>query len=358
VVAVGSVVNGQRQIQNVAPGVISSASTDAVNGSQLYLVAAGVTSLGTSTAAALGGGSTFNSATGAVSNPTYNVAGGTQNNVGAALAALNTEVSASSAPNAVLYDNTGKTSVTLGGVGAAAPVALGNVAAGAVTATSTDAVNGSQLYTTNQQVAATTATANSALATAGLGWNVTAQGANTTNVAPGGTVDFNNSDGNVVVSKSATSNNVTVNLAPNLTATSLTAGNAALSTSGLTIIGGPNGAVSVSGSGLNNGGNTIGNVGAGAVSASSTDAVNGSQLYSVSQAANAGWNVASAASGNGVATNTGAAANVAPGRHAPHRWSPEQYRPRQRRQRGDRQHGGQQRRGRDLRWRQRHGLTD
>ncbi|WP_159068985.1 hypothetical protein, partial [Burkholderia metallica] len=44
-------------------------------------------------------------------------------------------------------------SVTLGGAGAAAPVALKNVAAGAVSADSTDAVNGSQLYGASQSVA-------------------------------------------------------------------------------------------------------------------------------------------------------------------------------------------------------------
>jgi autotransporter adhesin len=53
---------------------------------------------------------------------------------------------ASMAGNAVQYDNAAHTSVTLGGVGAASAVALTNVAAGAVTATSTDAVNGSQLF--------------------------------------------------------------------------------------------------------------------------------------------------------------------------------------------------------------------
>ena len=46
----------------------------------------------------------------------------------------------------VQYDNPGHTSVTLGGVGATTPVAVNNVAAGAVTSTSTQAVNGSQLY--------------------------------------------------------------------------------------------------------------------------------------------------------------------------------------------------------------------
>jgi hypothetical protein len=50
------------------------------------------------------------------------------------------------ASDAVLYDSATHTSVTLGGVGAASAVALTNVAAGAISSTSTDAVNGSQLF--------------------------------------------------------------------------------------------------------------------------------------------------------------------------------------------------------------------
>jgi autotransporter adhesin len=54
--------------------------------------------------------------------------------------------------NAVQYDSSSRSSVTLGGTGAATPVALNNVAAGALTANSTAAVNGGQLYATNTAV--------------------------------------------------------------------------------------------------------------------------------------------------------------------------------------------------------------
>jgi autotransporter adhesin len=57
------------------------------------------------------------------------------------------------AANAVQYDDAGHTGVTLGGAGAAAPVGLHNVADGTIAASSTDAVNGGQLNTTNQNVA-------------------------------------------------------------------------------------------------------------------------------------------------------------------------------------------------------------
>ncbi|WP_224004683.1 YadA family autotransporter adhesin, partial [Paraburkholderia tropica] len=46
----------------------------------------------------------------------------------------------------VAYDDASKTSVTLGGVGSTKPVVIHNVAAGAVSVSSTDAVNGSQVY--------------------------------------------------------------------------------------------------------------------------------------------------------------------------------------------------------------------
>lgn len=54
--------------------------------------------------------------------------------------------------NAVLYDNLEKNQVTLGGVAAASPVALTNVADGAITPTSTDAINGSQLFKAKEAI--------------------------------------------------------------------------------------------------------------------------------------------------------------------------------------------------------------
>jgi autotransporter adhesin len=81
--------------------------------------------------------------------------------------------------NAVQYDNTGKTSVTLGGVGSTTPVVLTNVKDGAVNDTSTDAVNGSQLNTTNTNVTnlgnqITTNTTNIATNTTNIAGNTTA----------------------------------------------------------------------------------------------------------------------------------------------------------------------------------------
>ena len=101
-------------------------------------------------------------------------------------------------------------------------------------------------------------------------FTLTAQGANGSTVGDGSTVDLNNTDGNIVVSKESSNNNVTFNLAKDLKADSLTINN-----------GGP----VINGDGINMGGKKITNVADGDVTATSKDAVNGSQLYAVQQEA-------------------------------------------------------------------------
>jgi autotransporter adhesin len=156
-VSVGSA-GAERRITNVAAG---SAATDAVNVSQLQSQNAKVDSVATGTAAALGGGATYNPTTGAITPPSYAVGGTTFSSVGDALTNVDNRTTQNTTAisnlsgqvaNGVQYDNASHTSVTLGGTGAAAPVTLTNVAPGALNATSTDAVNGSQLNTTNQNV--------------------------------------------------------------------------------------------------------------------------------------------------------------------------------------------------------------
>ncbi|MFL9917917.1 YadA-like family protein [Paraburkholderia fungorum] len=142
-VSVGSA-GAERRVTNVAAG---AAATDAVNVSQLQSEDAKVNGIGSSTAASLGGGSTYDPATGKVTQPTYTVGGTTYNNAGDAITNL-----AGQAADSVKYDDSTHDSITLGGAGSQTPVKLGNVAAGQLTATSTDAVNGSQLYATNQNV--------------------------------------------------------------------------------------------------------------------------------------------------------------------------------------------------------------
>ena len=153
---------GARQITGVKNGGVSAASTDAINGSQLYGTSA-------STAAALGGGAGVD-ANGAVTAPTYNVGGITAHDVGTALSNIDgrttqntTDISniqnqvtnvTEATKNAITYDSDAHDKVTLGGTAAAGSggVELTNVAPGELSATSTDAVNGAQLNATNARV--------------------------------------------------------------------------------------------------------------------------------------------------------------------------------------------------------------
>ena len=126
---------GGTTLGNVKAGKVTASSKEAVNGGQLHGAASSV-------AAALGGGSAVN-ADGTVTKPVYKVGDETFSNVGDALQAAASTGGGSGAENAVKYDGTGKTSVTLGGKGAAA-VSLKNVATGVA---DTDAVNVKQLAT-------------------------------------------------------------------------------------------------------------------------------------------------------------------------------------------------------------------
>ena len=101
------------------------------------------------------------------------------------------------------------------------PTKLTGVANGEISDTSKDAVNGSQL--------------NEVKNIANKGWNLTAGGQNKTNVVPDATVDLNNTDGNIVVSKNATDNNVTFNLAKNIAVDKVTTGNTAIDNDGLKV---------------------------------------------------------------------------------------------------------------------------
>lgn len=154
VVSVGAP-GAERQLTHLAAGRIGATSTDAVNGSQLFatnaaigVVGTALTNLGGSTATHLGGGAAYDPVTGNIGAPTYNVYGSAQTTVGGAIQALQ-----NNAPLQFTTSGTPTTNdVTLVGPVSGAPVALHNVAAGAVTATSTDAVNGAQLFATNAAI--------------------------------------------------------------------------------------------------------------------------------------------------------------------------------------------------------------
>lgn len=84
-VTVDGIDAGDEVVGSVAAGEVSSTSTDAINGGQLYGTASSV-------ATALGGGSVVND-DGTISAPSYNVQGASYNNVGSAIGALDANVS-------------------------------------------------------------------------------------------------------------------------------------------------------------------------------------------------------------------------------------------------------------------------
>ena len=112
---------------------------------------------------------------------------------------------------------------------------------------------------------------------ANAGWNLTANGENRSNVAANDTVDLNNTDGNIDISKKADEDKVTFNLAKEITVDSVTAGDTTVNKDGITINNGntDNKPVSLTKDGLDNGGNKVTNVADGT---ENSDAVNLSQL--------------------------------------------------------------------------------
>lgn len=234
-VAVGNSTT-QRQITYVAKGDINANSTDAVTGAQIY-------SLSQSVADRLGGGASVNS-DGTVNAPLYKVGTGIYNNVGSALSALNTSITnteasvAGLAEDALLWDgNTSAFSANHSG----SDSKITNLAAGTLAADSTDAVNGSQLFDTNEKVDQNTAdiTTN----TDSINQNTTDIATNTTNI-------------------NSLSNSVTT-----LTDDAL-------------LWDAASGAFNAN---RNGNASKIINVAAGDLSEDSTDAVNGSQLYETNQ---------------------------------------------------------------------------
>ena len=222
------------KITNVLAGTVSSASTDAINGSQLH-------GLSSSIATYLGGGATV-SDSGVFSSPTYNIDGNDYTNVGAALDAINTSLS-DSLGDALLWDST--TGAFSAKHGSTASV-ITNVADGAVSDSSSDAVNGSQLYDVS----------NSVVDVLGGGAGV-------------------NTDGSISAPTYTIANTDYDNVGDALNALDTTLDDAML----WDATAGENGAFSASHDGS---ASKITNVAAGTISDTSTDAVNGAQLHGVS----------------------------------------------------------------------------
>ncbi|ECR1057886.1 autotransporter adhesin SadA [Salmonella enterica] len=248
-VAVGNSIT-QRQITYVAKGDINANSTDAVTGAQIY-------SLSQSVADRLGGGASVNS-DGTVNAPLYKVGTGIYNNVGSALSALNSSITntdasvAGLADDALLWDSsTSAFSANHSG----SDSKITNLAAGTLAADSTDAVNGSQLFDTNEKVDQNTAD---------ITTNTDSINQNTTDIA----------------ANTASINQNTTDIATNTTNINSLSNSVTTLTDDALLWDGSASAFSANHSGSDS---KITNLAAGTLAADSTDAVNGSQLFATNE---------------------------------------------------------------------------
>ncbi len=272
------------KLTNVANGTVSSTSKDAVNGSQLHGVSNSISKV-------LGGNATVN-ADGTVSMT--NIGGTGANTVHDAIQAINntavqakttvtagdniTVTAGKNADGSTNYTVATAKDVTFDTVNVGGVKIDGNsnkisgLAAGDVSANSTDAVNGSQLYATNQNVANNAANIAKGLNFGGdSGNNFNRQLGSTVNVVGGATGKLTDNNIGVVSNGSDT---LTVKLAKDIdlgSDGSVKVGNTTVNNQGVSITGGP----SMTQSGIDAGGQQISNVAAGT---NGTDAVNLNQL--------------------------------------------------------------------------------
>lgn len=152
-----------------------------------------------------------------------------------------------------------------------------NVGAGRITATSNDAVNGSQLYQAYYNA----------------GFNIQNNDKETSRINTHGKVNFvDGKNTEVVVKDGENAANITVNLKDDITVKSVTANNVTV------------GPVTINQDGINAGDKKITNVSNGTISADSKDAVNGSQLYAAKNELNTNITKAAAAAKTEVKAGT------------------------------------------------------
>lgn len=152
-----------------------------------------------------------------------------------------------------------------------------NVGAGRITATSNDAVNGSQLYQAYYNA----------------GFNIQNNGKETSRINTHGKVNFvDGTNTKVVVKDGENAANITVDLKDDINVKSVTANNVTV------------GPVTINKDGINAGDKKITNVSNGTISADSKDAVNGSQLYAAKNELNTNITKAAAAAKTEVKAGT------------------------------------------------------
>ncbi|EAM4773394.1 autotransporter adhesin SadA [Salmonella enterica] len=262
-VAVGNSTT-QRQITYVAKGDINSTSTDAVTGAQIY-------SLSQSVADRLGGGASVNS-DGTVNAPLYEVGTGIYNNVGSALSALNTSITnteasvAGLAEDALLWDDS-TSAFSASHTGNASKIT--NLTAGTLAADSTDAVNGSQLFDTNEKVDQNTAD---------IATNTDSINQNTADITAN--TDSINQNTTDIAANTTSINQNTTDIAANTTNINSLSDSVTTLTDDALLWDATSGAFSAKHNGSDS---KITNLAAGTLAADSTDAVNGSQLFATNE---------------------------------------------------------------------------
>ncbi|MCI1248312.1 MAG: hypothetical protein LKG17_05295, partial [Megasphaera sp.] len=311
VVSVGSSTI-KRQIQNVANGQVTSASTDAINGSQLYAVAGQVstnlskintntTNIGINKTSITNLTTTVNKGWEADVNgtkvkavtPTSNklnfVAGKNVTIIGSG---DNITVKTVDSPSFTNVTATGN--VTVGGKVTAASetiggkvnigstgITMGNtkitgLAAGTLSSTSTDAVNGSQPFATNTNVTNNATAITKVTNAVNAGWEADVNGTKVKAVTP------TSNKLNFVAGKNITitgsGDDITVKTVDSPSFTNVTAtGNVTAATETI------GGKVNIGSTGITMGNTKITGLTPGAVNSTSTDAINGSQLYETNQ---------------------------------------------------------------------------
>ena len=149
-----------------------------------------------------------------------------------------------------------------------------NVAAGRISAASTDAINGSQLYAVTSEIDKGVAYAGDVKAAAAAANKFTRKLGEQTNIV-GGVADTSKlTDGNIGVVSNGT-DTLNIKLAKDVKVDSVTTGNTVINNNGLTV----GGKTYVTNNGLNANNQKVTNVADGQVAAGSKDAVNGGQLH-------------------------------------------------------------------------------
>ncbi|MCZ2159220.1 YadA-like family protein [Bartonella sp. 220] len=297
-ISIANVGNAARILSGVGAGSITATSTDAINGSQLY-------SMSNVVASYFGGNAEYKN--GNWKAPTFTVKGVDQNgnetkatygNVADALAGVSSSftnidkrienvVTNVAGNDLIKQDATGL--ITIGGKTNGTKVSIANidnalrtlsgVGAGSITATSTDAINGAQLYSVSNLVASY------------FGDNA-GYDENGNWKAPTFTVKVFNKDGkrvkrdytNIADAFNGVSNSFTNvdKKIEDIVINSAGDGFVKQDDTGFITIGGKVNGEKISIANVGNAARILSGVGAGSITATSTDAINGSQLYSMS----------------------------------------------------------------------------